>query len=75
MHSASLSLLKAMEKGDVIVWHKNEKQYKFLDCMIKNHIVRDLIFVLPACVTRILEDETQTIYTISKYGKERLDAL
>lgn len=75
MDSKSLNLLRAMEKGEVIVWCKKTSHYEFLGCRIRNHVVRDLIFELPSCVVISYEDDTQTIYIISKYGKEKLDAL
>ncbi len=72
---ASLSLLRAMEKGNVIIWCKKTFHYEFLGCVIKNHTVRDLIFEVPSDIIMVADDETQSIYAISKYGKEKINAL
>ena len=75
MNSASLNLLLAMERGEMIVWCKKTSQYEFLGCRVGAHVVRDLIFELPSLVSRVLEDDTQIVYGISTFGVEKLHEL
>jgi len=75
VNSASLNLLLSMERGEMLVWCKTTSYYTFLGCKVRNELVRDLIFQLPSLVQQVLEDDTQIVYGISKYGVEKLNAL
>ena len=75
MNSASLNLLLSMERGEMLVWCKKTSYYEFLGCKVRNEVVRDLIFQMPSLVQQVLEDDTQIVYGISKFGVEKLNAL
>ena len=71
LSEGSLSLLRAMGKGEIFTWDREVSVYIYLGQFLDFEVARELIFFDLAETTEKIEDNVIT-YTISEKGRDLL---